>query len=449
MDKDSLKHQIIEAIDNNRELIESVGDKILAAPELGFKEHKTADLVAGVMTDLGFEVETGLGLTGVKAVLKGSKPGPRVGLIGELDAVVVQGHPFADPENDAAHACGHNAQIAGLIGAMVGLSEAKVAGELAGEVVFLAVPAEEYVEIEERAAFREAGKIHFLGGKPELIRLGIFDDIDLVMMAHTASRPEDKSVAFSASSNGFIAKMVRFIGRAAHAGGNPAAGVNALYAANLSLAAINAQRETFRDEDAVRVHPIITKGGELVNVIPAEVTMETYIRGKNIEAILDAEVKFDRACRAGALALGAQVEIRTLPGFLPVAADPELTTVFKANCEALFGAEQCLETGHEAGSTDLGDISHLMPAIQPYFIGAEGAVHSAEWSITDKSVAYLGPAKGLALSAVDLLYGEAERGKEIIENHTPAMTKEEYLEFQSGLFRTEVFDGETGKSKGD
>src|SRR5439155_614577 len=149
------------------------------------------------------------------------------------------------------------------------------------------------------------GKLEFLGGKPELLRLGHFDDVDLAMMIHTTARPEDGKAGVSASNNGCIVKTVRYVGRAAHAGGAPWLGVNALYAAQIALAAINAIRETFRDEDTIRVHPIITHGGSQVNVIPGEVRLETYVRGRTVEAILDANVKVDRALRAGALALVA------------------------------------------------------------------------------------------------------------------------------------------------
>ena len=106
-----------------------------------------------------------------------------------------------------------------------------------------------------------------------------------------------------------IGKLARFVGRAAHAGGAPHLGVNALYAAQIALAGINALRETFRDEDTIRVHPILTHGGSQVNVIPAEARLETYVRGRTLDAVVDANAKVDRALRADALALGATVEI--------------------------------------------------------------------------------------------------------------------------------------------
>src|SRR5207247_3729751 len=108
---------------------------------------------------------------------------------------------------------------------------------------------------------------------------------------------------------------------------------------NTGLMAINAGRETFKDDASIRVHPIITHGGSQVNVIPGEVRIETYVRGKTVEAILDANRRVDRALRAGALALGAQVEIETLPGYLPLFNHAGMAQHFKANAAALLGGD--------------------------------------------------------------------------------------------------------------
>ncbi len=445
--KEELKQRICASIDRRKVKIERIGDHIMAHPETGFKEVETAELVSKTMDEFGIAHEVGLGITGVKGVLKGTRPGPTVALIGELDSLVVSDHPMADAKTGAAHACGHNAQIAGLVGAMMGMVDSRVIEDLAGTVVFFAVPAEEYVEVEYRLGLVKEGKLGLLGGKPELVRLGCFDDVDMALMIHTHSDPDMKKVATAPSSNGCLVKMIRFLGRAAHAGGAPHEGINALNAAHVALAGIHAQRETFRDQDTIRVHPIITKGGDIVNVVPAEVRMETYVRGKTNEAILEANKKVDRALRAGALAVGAKVEIETLPGYMPMRNDPSLQEVFKANSEVLFGADEYCEVGHRTGSTDMGDLAHIMPAIHPYMAGATGPGHSAEWHISDKQMGYIGPAKSLALAAVDLLYGEAEKAVEILKDFQPAMTKEEYLRFQNRVFRTEVFDGETGESE--
>src|SRR5881628_3981146 len=155
----------------------------------------------------------------------------------------------------------------------------------------------------------------------------------MAMMIHTTSRPEDGPACVPGSKNGRFGKTARFIGRAAHAGGAPHMGVNALYAAHIALAGINAVRETFKDDDTIRVHPILTHGGSQVNVIPGEARLETYVRGRTLEGIRDANAKVDRALKAGALALGARVEIETLPGYLPLRSDPTMTRVFRQNAD--------------------------------------------------------------------------------------------------------------------
>jgi metal-dependent amidase/aminoacylase/carboxypeptidase family protein len=118
-----------------------------------------------------------------------------------------------------------------------------------------------------------------------------------------------------------VAKRIRFIGSAAHAGGAPHKGVNALNAAMSAISAIHAQRESFRDEDTIRVHPIITQGGVAVSSVPADVRMETFVRGRSVNAFQSASRKVDRALRAGAMAVGGSVSITTLPGYLPIRYD--------------------------------------------------------------------------------------------------------------------------------
>ena len=445
--KDHLKQAICDAVDQRRGDIEKIGDLIMANPELGFKEYKTAKLVADTMKSFDIPHETGLALTGVKGVVKGKKPGPTVALIGELDSLLVSDHPHAEPQTGAAHACGHNAQIAGLMGAMMALTDTRAMDDLCGNIVIFAVPAEEYVEIEYRLSLKKAGKLSFLGGKPELIANGHFDEVDLAAMIHTHGSPNLKKAAVVKSCNGCIVKLIRYKGLAAHAGSSPHKGINALNAAHIALAAINAQRETFKDEDAIRVHPIITRGGDLVNVVPADVRLETFVRGRTNEAIMEANIKVDRALRAGAMAVGARVEIDTLPGYMPLRDDHDMQKLFLQNAQKLFGVEECTAAGHRTGSTDMGDISHIMPAVHPSMSGASGISHGNDFMISDKAMAYLAPAKALAMMAVDLLYGNAEKAKEIQARHKPIMSKEKYLSYQNRIFHKEIFDGKTGTSK--
>jgi len=440
MTRDELKQRVHAAIDRRASEIIDVGQQIRRHPELGFKEVRTAALVAETLERLGLQPKTGLALTGVRAELPGGAgAGPTAALLGELDALVVAGHPEADPVTGAAHACGHNAQIAGLLGAAMGLLDADIASRLAGRLVFFAVPAEEYGDIAWRVEQARAGRLEFLGGKPELLRLGHFDDVDLAMMIHTTSRSEEGKAGVPASTNGCLVKTIRYIGKAAHAGGAPHRGVNALYAAQIGLAAINAIRETFRDEDTIRVHPIITHGGSQVNVIPAEVRLETYVRGKSIEAILDADARVDRALRAGALALGAQVEIETLPGYLPMSCDATMAAMFRENAVALLGEEHYKPVSHRTGSTDMGDLSQVMPILHPFLGGARGTGHGADYAIADPGLAYVGMAKLLAGMAIDLLGDGAAGARAVLAQARPPMTREGYLAFQRGLARRATY----------
>jgi amidohydrolase len=443
MTRDELKQRVYAAIDRRADEIMGLGDRIWRHPELGFKERKTAKLVEETLGRLGLAPKGGLALTGVRAEARGGAgPGPTFALLGELDGLVVADHPGADPATGAAHACGHNAQVAGLLGAAMGLVDSGALPHLAGTVVFFAVPAEEYGDIEWRVAEARAGRLEFLGGKPELLRLGHFDDVDLSMMIHTTPRPEERKAGVPASTNGCVVKTVRYLGRAAHAGGTPHRGINALYAAQIGLMAINAIRETFRDEDTIRVHPIITHGGSQVNVIPAEVRIETYVRGKTLEAIVDANAKVDRALRAGALALGAKVEIETLPGYLPMACDREMGRAFLANATALYGESEVVgETPHRTGSTDMGDLSHIMPVLHPFMGGARGTGHAADFEIADRELAYVGPAKMLAATAIDMLADGAAGARAVLAKAKPSMTRESYLAFQRKIGQRELYEG--------
>ncbi|HTY77811.1 MAG TPA: amidohydrolase [Candidatus Bathyarchaeia archaeon] len=438
---DDVKRAVCEAIDRQSEKIVTIGETIRKSPELGFKEFKTSKLVEETMREIGLGPKSGLAITGVRGEARGKSDGPTFALLGELDGLVVAGHPVADPQTGAAHACGHNAQVAGMLGAAMGLVGAKAFEHLAGRVVFFAVPAEEYGDVAWRVEQARAGKLEFLGGKPELLRLGHFDDVDLAMMIHLTPQREYKKAGVAASNNGCIVKTVRYIGRASHAGGAPHLGINALYAAQIGLAAINAIRETFRDEDSIRVHPIITHGGSQVNVIPGDVRIETYVRGKSVEAILDANLRVDRALKAGALALGAQVEIETLPGYLPLFNHDGMSKYFVANASAQLGADNVTQMGHRSGSTDMGDISHIMPTLHPYISGASGSGHGADYRITDPKLAYVENAKQLALMAVDMLWDGAKAAKSIMAEFKPRLTKDAYLAFQRGINKTELFDG--------
>jgi len=432
-----MKARVRQAVDAHASELEQLARQIFAQPELGFKEHHTASLVHDWFDKLGLAHRDGIGITGTRADLKGGSSGPTVAVLGELDSLLCWEHPDRDPRTGAVHACGHNAQIAMMLGAALALKE--VADELSGSVALMAVPAEEYVELEERLKFRQQGQLEFLGGKAEMVRLGAFDDVDIAMMVHATARPEDADIAVGGTNNGMVAKFVRFLGRTSHAGGAPDQGINSLSAARVALAGIDAIRETFRDEDHIRVHPIVTRGGDVVNAIPADVRVEMFCRGASLEAIELAHRKVDRALKAGALALGGEVEITTLPGYLPLHHDPNLVSMFRANAVEIVGSERVRDKGHGGGSTDMGDISHILPTVHPYAGGASGAGHGADYRIDDYTRAVANPAKAMAMTVVDLLSSDARQARQVTAEFKPRMTRAEYLAYLRRMSTTTLF----------
>lgn len=435
MEKQMLKEKICGVIDAHRDEIIEAGQSIYDHPQLGYKE----DFATGVMTkafqQLGLNVEENIAVTGCRARSKAENKGPRIAVLGELDAIICSEHPDADAVTGAIHACGHNIQAAAMLGVAIGLVKSGALEILDGDVEFMAVPAEEFVELEYRDRLRKEGKIRYFGGKQELIHKGYFDDVDISMMIH-ALNLQDKKILTGGKGNGFIGKKVNFIGKESHAGGAPQDGINALNAAMLALNNIHAQRETFPESERIRVHPIITKGGDIVNVVPADVRMELYVRGRTIPGILKANEKVNRSLKAGAMAIGAEVEIQEIPGYLPLLNEPALDQLFEQNAGELVAAEAISSGGDFTGSFDFGDVSHLMPTLHPFIAGVTGDLHTREFANTDPELAYIVPAKAMAMTIVDLLFEGAETAKQIIGEFQPEMTKQEYLAYLESVSGT-------------
>ena len=428
MDKATIKQKVCKAIAAHRADIEAIANAILAEPELGFKEVKTAKKVQDALAKLGLEFTTEHGLTGVKARMKGRTSKRTIAMLAELDAIVCRNHKNADPVTGAAHCCGHNIQIANMIAVAYGLRE--VMDELDGDVVLFAVPAEEYVEIDWRNAQRDANRLKYLGGKQQLIAEGAFDDIDMAMQMHVAAGSEFN---LGASSNGFIGKLIEYHGRPAHAAFAPEEGINALNAAMMGVMGVNAIRETFRDQDHVRFHPIINAGGDLVNVIPDYVKMESYVRASNIEAMARYNKAVDRALKAGGDALGAKCEIQNLPGYLPLRPDQAFRDLLRENAVDLFGENQVTLGEHSAGSTDMGDVSHLMPVVHPWVGCVDGVLHGADYALRDGEVAYTKTPQVLALTIVDLLAEGAEKAEDICQAFKPQLDRNSYVKFMDEI----------------
>lgn len=377
-----IEAKIIKLIDENRETILEFGRDIYNHAEMGYKEFRTSGKFVEFMEKRNLPVTKDLAITGAKAYLNREKAeNVSLALLGELDALRIPQHAHANPETQAAHCCGHHTQMAGVIGAALALTDPEVAAALDGQVIFFAVPAEEYGEVEFKNTLIAENKIQYGGGKCELLRIGAFEDISLCLAQHTGYN----GISFgSGSGNGFVSKVIRMKGKAAHAAGCPEKGVNALSAASLGLQALGLNRETFRDEDCVRVHPIMTKGGDLVNVVPGEV-----------------------------------VEI----------------------AREVFGSDKVSEadlTAHSGGSTDVGDVQHRMPVLTFHTGGATGGLHQVDFDIVDEEEAYITTAKLFALSAYRLLRNGAACAKQVVNDYKPRFaSREEYVAFMDAFNKVE------------
>lgn len=441
MTRDELKQKVFRAIDAEREAIIELGEALYAHPELGYRETFATTKVTEFFKKIDFDVEDSIAITGVKALPPIQNPGPVISILSELDAIICFEHPDADPHTGAVHACGHHIQIAAMAGIAVGLHNAGAFPHLAGTVQFMAIPAEEFVEMAFRSKLKAEGKITWFGGKQEMIKKGYFDTTDIAMMAHALNLGSRPAALVGATGNGFIGKEIQFKGKPSHAGAAPHEGVNALNAAMLAMNNIHAQRETFRDEDHIRVHPILTKGGDAVNVVPADVRMESFVRGASLSGMRDASQKVDRAIAAGAMAVGADVTIQNIPGYLPLLTVSELDLLYKENARPFCG-DEIVEGLALAGSFDMGDLSHLIPCLHPFTGGVSGNLHTPDFKIADQETAYLLPAKTLAGTLIDLLWNNAEKGRSVIENFTPRLTKKRYLNLLEEISERRQFKGD-------
>ena len=183
-----------------------VSKHIMSNPEIGFREVKTSGYVQQQFEMMGLASRSGLARMGVKTRLKGRNSELTFGILGELDALLVPVSPVSDPVTHAAHACGHNAQIASMLGAGLGLQA--VMQHLDGDVVLFTVPAEECITVEERLELRARGEIEFIVGNPELIRLGEFDDIDMITITNTTTGRDDSQASVGDTHNGALIKRV-------------------------------------------------------------------------------------------------------------------------------------------------------------------------------------------------------------------------------------------------
>ncbi len=422
--------RISAATEKYRDLILAAERYIWQNPETGYKEWKTTEYLKAKYEELGYTLTAPEDITGFITEIDTGREGPTLLILGELDSVICPGHPECDPVTGAVHSCGHNAQSAALLGIAAALTDKSLLEGLSGKIRLCAVPAEELLEIEYRTELKNKGVIKYFGGKSEFLSRGYFDGVDIAFMVHTS-----RHFASMRGSVGCIAKSIIYKGKAAHAGGSPWNGVNAFYAATCGINACNALRETFREADLIRFHPIMTHGGSMVNAIPEEARVESYVRGKTFPAMAAANKKMNQALIGAALSIGANIEIIDAPGYSPLNNAEEMIKLAKEAHDLLFpDGEFHASDSFSTGSTDMGDLSAIMPVIHPYCPGAEGTSHGKDYYIVDPVSACVENAKWQIIMATLLLENGAERAKRIIaEYEAPFASAKDFLAYQDSI----------------
>ena len=426
--------QLKDIVAGQRDLMFAAERHIWKHPETGYREWKTHAYLKEQYEKLGYQLTEAGNIPGFYTDIDTGKPGPKLLIMGELDSLIVSTHPECDPETGFVHACGHHAQSAALLGIAAALKQPGALDGMSGSIRLMAVPAEELIEIGYRETLRQQGIIKYFGGKVEFMYRGFMDDCDIALLVHTSNSGK-KGIGVGIGNNGCLTKNINYEGVSSHAGGAPHLGVNALYAANLGLNAVNALRETFQEKYYIRFHPIITKGGGAVNAIPNDVRMESYVRGASLEAIKEANTKINRALAASAAAMGANVVLKDRPGYTPLENEEQL---YDLTCEIVkqcFGEDALVKRGRSTGCTDVGDVSAVMPTVQPYASGACGVAHGSDYRIADPESALVMSAQYQVLMAEALLSNNAELGKKIIQNAKLRFSSmEEFFHAIDGLF---------------
>ena len=425
---DETGQRILRLIDVHKDQIIAFAEDIAAHPEPGYEEFCTAGKTAEVLKNLGYKVTEHLARTGVKGT-KSIKEGPSLTVIGELDAIGCDSHPNANPVTGVAHACGHHAQMAAMIGCAIAMADPDVQKCLAGTVNFLAVPAEEYIDADKRARLKKEG-IEFCCGKSEMIRTGVFDDTDIALTTHVHMVPvEEDFYLGNPACNGYSAERVTVRGKAAHGAIDPWNGVNALSITTSAIQMMGLMRETFREEDHVRLHNVIRKAGDVINSVPDEAIVETKVRAASLDKICEITDMVNRAYAGSAYAFGGKIEMEKLQGYMPIIPRAADNALIEAADDLGLNYRTVQKGDFNNACTDVGDLSHLVPVVNFTFKGFEGKLHGADFKITDPEKAYILPAKLLALTVYKLLKNGGQEAKKITKSYTPVFNKESYIQY--------------------
>lgn len=413
---------LVKTVDHMKPMIFEAERWLWAHPQTGFTEWQANEYLSEKFEALGYPLTQAGNIPGFYTDIDTGKPGPSVVIMGELDALDISNHP--ESVNGMTHCCGHHAQGAALLGVAAALKVPGALDGLCGKIRLMMVPAEEMIQLGFREQLRKDGVIHFFSGKIELMRRGFFDGMDIAFMVHGGSSSPDSPIEFvcGAGNNGCIMKTVTFKGKSAHAGGSPHLGINAQYAAMLGMQAANNLRETFQEKDMIRFHPVAMGVNCAVNIIPDEFVLESHVRAKTIAAIEKENKKLNRAMAGAALAMGAGVEISDRPGHSPAYHDPTFMKLIEQCCSDLTGAETVAFNyqAWQAGTSDFGDVTQIMPGVQFSCMGATGTVHGIDYQVASPERLCGNSAKAQLFVIDALLQNDAVAAKEIIANYHPA-----------------------------
>lgn len=375
---------------NYNEICELSKD-IFLNPELGFKEFKTKEKVIGYIKKYipNVEIEE-FAITGFKFTLScGKENSLNVGVLAELDAVYSPTHIYSNKTTGAGHSCGHHAQVGIALSLFSSLLKEDFYKTLNYDVTFIFTPAEEYVDLKYRKELQKTGEIEYIGGKPNCMKEGAFDNIDCVIAVHAMGIESDKHmIELNCSFAGFLYKNYKFTGKSAHAGFYPEDGVNAYSMSTIFNTGVGLLRQQFSDNDYIRVNPIVVDYNMGTNIICSEITIGTDLRAKNVDIMLKTADKLDSVAKGSAMCLQGNVEIDTEMGYMPFVQDNYLTSFAKKTFDNFDKIDEVVLDNVVAASGDLGDLSYMMPCIQIGFNGFKGTVHGKDFDEVDSEYIY-------------------------------------------------------------
>ncbi|MEC0094039.1 M20/M25/M40 family metallo-hydrolase [Paenibacillus macquariensis] len=361
-----------------------VSQTIFNQPELGYKEHFTKETILQFLLKVNPDIDIQeFSTTGMKTVLGGGKA-LNVAFIAELDAVYAPTHWNADANTGAAHNCGHYTQVAIALALYKVLFETKQYEAFDYTLTFVFIPAEEYLDLKYREELKRDNVITYYGGKPEAMKLGIFDDIDIGICVHAMGGEfKERTVEFNCNLAGFLYKKYTFKGKATHAGFDPFSAHNAYSMSTLFNTAVGLSRQQLKDNEMVRLNPIIMESDMSTNVIPNWITVGTDLRTQSVDYMQQVATRLDDAAKGSALALQGEVNIDTQMGYLPFVQDRYLSEFAMRAFDINDEIPAFLNNNAISAAGDIGDLSYMIPCIQIGHSGFTGTIHGDDFKDID------------------------------------------------------------------